>query len=91
MIEEVPNELFIPGSNHKIVHDDEAVCVNLYPVRDGRLKSIGYKSIDGLVQAIRMADKNCKKYGFKMKLEITLPVEKNESREYRYVSKKITL
>lgn len=91
MIEEVPNESFIPGSNHKIAHDEEAVCVNLYPTSDGRLKSIGYKSIDGLLQVIKRADRNCKKYGYKMKLEITLPVEKNQEKEFRYVSKKMTL
>lgn len=91
MIKEVPNESFIPGSNHKIVHDEESVCVNLYPTGDGRLRSIGYKSIDGLIQVIKRADRNCKKYGHKMKLEITLPVEKDQKNVFSYHSKRMDL
>lgn len=49
--------------------------VNVFPTSKG-LKRIGYKTERGLIAMIKKANKNCKKVGAKMKLEIVLPIKR---------------
>lgn len=75
----------------KVDIDLENESINIYPQSNGTVRSIGYKSLAGLIQVIKRADRNCKKYGYKTKLVITLPVDPNEKRVFRYLSKKFDL
>ncbi len=49
-------------------------CVNLFSTAKGSLKAITYKTIDGLCYQIRRANKTCKKFGFRTKIEVILPI-----------------
>lgn len=60
----------------EIVTSNESMdCINLFPNANGSIKRIGFKTIKGLCYQLKRINKNCKKFGFKTKIEVILPIE----------------
>lgn len=47
---------------------------NFIPVAGGAVRAISYKTVKGLCYQIKRADKYCKKYNFRTKIEFILPI-----------------
>ncbi len=58
----------------EINQDGSADCLNFFPDAKSCVRTLQYKTIKGLCHQIKRADKNCKKYGWKTRIEFTLPI-----------------